>query len=164
MEEPTTSNFTVEKEGMINFYQSTWCHNQDDSYLYRHCYENLKYHSKAKNSTSISSLVLKIPSCPKFFRIFKIEVIANKQNKKRLQCFVFLCFPLKNSILMDTWKTHGTKKNLSCIESYFTLSVGSTCCYRQMLKIIVCWKVISCCVVQNFMLCGTQFHVVRHTI
>jgi len=65
-----------------------------------------------------------------------------------------------NGHMEDTWN----KKNLSCIESYFTLSVGSTCCYRQMLKIIVCWKVISCCVVQNFMLCGTQFHVVRHTI
>jgi len=60
MEETTTSNFSVEKEGMINFYQSTWCHNQDDSALYRHCYENLKYHSKAKNCTSISSSVLKI--------------------------------------------------------------------------------------------------------
>jgi hypothetical protein len=32
-EEPTTSNFMVEKEGMINFYQSAWCHNQDDSSL-----------------------------------------------------------------------------------------------------------------------------------
>jgi len=27
MEEPTTSNFMVEKEGVINFYQSTWCQN-----------------------------------------------------------------------------------------------------------------------------------------
>jgi thiol-disulfide isomerase/thioredoxin len=52
MEEPTTSNFKVEKEVMINFYQSTWCHNQDDSSLYRHCYENLKYHSRAMNDTS----------------------------------------------------------------------------------------------------------------
>jgi hypothetical protein len=40
-----TSNFMVEKEGMINFYESTWRHNQDDTCLYRHCYENLKYHS-----------------------------------------------------------------------------------------------------------------------
>jgi hypothetical protein len=63
MEEPTTSHFMVEK-GMINFYQSTWCHNQDDSSLYRHCYENLKYHSKAKNATSISSSVHKTASCP----------------------------------------------------------------------------------------------------
>jgi hypothetical protein len=60
MEEPTTSNFMVEKEGMINFYQSAWCHNQDDSSLYRHCYENLKYHSKTKNATSISPSVHKI--------------------------------------------------------------------------------------------------------
>jgi len=79
MQEPTASNFIVEKEGMINFYQSTWCHTQDDSSLYRHRFENLKYHSKAKNSTSISSSVLKITSCPKVFRIFKIEVIDNKQ-------------------------------------------------------------------------------------
>ena len=35
MEEPTTSNFMVEKEWTINFYQSTWCHNQDDSSLYK---------------------------------------------------------------------------------------------------------------------------------
>jgi len=27
MDELTTSNFMVKKEGMINFYQSTWCHN-----------------------------------------------------------------------------------------------------------------------------------------
>jgi len=39
------------------------------------------------------------------------------------------------------WKTHRTKINLSCITSYFTLSGGSRCCYRQMLKITVCWKV-----------------------
>jgi len=78
MEEPTTSNFMVEKEG-INFCQSTWCHNQDDSSLYRHCDENLKYHSKAHNATSISSSVHKIASCPKFFRILKIKIIANKQ-------------------------------------------------------------------------------------
>jgi len=44
MQEPTISNFMVEKEGMINFRQSTWCHNQDNSSLYRHCDENLKYH------------------------------------------------------------------------------------------------------------------------
>jgi len=79
MENPTTSNFMVEKEGMINFYQSTWCHNQDDSSFYRHRYENLKYHSKANNATSVSSSVHKIASCPKFFRIFKIKIIANKE-------------------------------------------------------------------------------------
>ena len=70
MEEPTTSNFMVEKEEVINFYQSTWCHKQDHSSLYRHCYENFKYHSKAKNATSIASSVLKIASCPKFYRNF----------------------------------------------------------------------------------------------
>jgi len=32
----------VEKEGMINFYQCTWCHSQHDSSLYRQCCENLK--------------------------------------------------------------------------------------------------------------------------
>ena len=31
MEDPTISNFMVEKEGMVNFYQSTRCHNQDDA-------------------------------------------------------------------------------------------------------------------------------------
>ena len=28
LKEPTTSNFMVEKEGMIDIYQSTWCHNK----------------------------------------------------------------------------------------------------------------------------------------
>jgi hypothetical protein len=70
MEEPTTSNFIVEKR-MINSYRSAWCHNQDDSSLCRHCYENLKYHSKAKNATNISSSVHKIASCPKIFRFLK---------------------------------------------------------------------------------------------
>ena len=79
LKEPTTSNFIVEKEGMIDIYQSTGCHNKDDSSLYRQCYENLKYHSKAKNATSISSSVHKIASCPNFFRILKIKIIANKQ-------------------------------------------------------------------------------------
>jgi len=79
MKEPTTSNFLVGKEGMINFYRSTWCHNKDDSSLYRHSYEILKYYSKAKNATSVSSSVQKIASCPKFFRFFKIKIFANKQ-------------------------------------------------------------------------------------
>jgi hypothetical protein len=78
MEEPTNSNFMVQK-GMIKFYQSTWRHNQDESSLYRHCYENLKYQSKAKNAKSISSSVHKIASCPNFFRKFRIKIIANKQ-------------------------------------------------------------------------------------
>ena len=69
----------AEKEGMINFYQSTRCHNQDDSSLYRHCDEKLKYHSQAINAKSISSSAHKIASCPKFFRTFKIKIIANKQ-------------------------------------------------------------------------------------
>ena len=71
MEEPTTSNFMIEKEGMINFYQSTLCHNQDNSSLYTHCCENLKYHSKGKNVTSISSSVHTIAFCPNFFRILE---------------------------------------------------------------------------------------------
>jgi len=67
MEEPTTSNFMVGKEGMVNFYQSTCCHNQDNSSLYRHCDKNLKYHSKVnKNATSISTSAHKIASCPNF--------------------------------------------------------------------------------------------------
>jgi hypothetical protein len=37
MEETTTSNFLVEKEWMIIFSQSTWCHNQEYSNLYRQC-------------------------------------------------------------------------------------------------------------------------------
>jgi len=39
----------------------------------------------------------------------------------------------------------GTKIHLCCTKSYFTLPGGSKCCYRQMVKIIVCWKMISCC-------------------
>jgi len=64
--QPTTINFIVEKEGMLNFYQSTRCHNQDDSFVYRHCSENLKCHSKTKNPTSNSTSVHKIASCPTF--------------------------------------------------------------------------------------------------
>ena len=78
MEETTTSNFMVEREGMINFSQSTWCHNTDDSSVYKYCYENFKYHSVAKNSTSISSSIYKI-TCAKFLRIFKMNIFANKQ-------------------------------------------------------------------------------------
>jgi len=67
MEEPTISNFMVEKEGMVNFYQSICCHNQDNSSLYRHWDENLVYHSKVnKNATSISFSAHKIASCPNF--------------------------------------------------------------------------------------------------
>ena len=79
MDKPTTCNSMVEKEAMINFYHSTWYHNPDDNSLYEHCYENLKYHSKAKNATSMSSSVLQIASCPNVFRIFKLKIIANKQ-------------------------------------------------------------------------------------
>jgi hypothetical protein len=73
MEEPTTSHFLVEKEGMKNFYQSTWCHNQDDSSLYKHRYESLKYQSKAKNATSFSSSVHTIASFPHFLGFLKYE-------------------------------------------------------------------------------------------
>ena len=66
-----------------------------------------------------------------------------------------LCFLMFSSeqlyIALHIRKTQGTKINLLCIKSYFTLSVGSRCCYRQMLKIMVCWKVISCCVVHKFL-------------
>jgi hypothetical protein len=79
MKEPTVSNCMAENEGMINSYQSTWCHNQDNSSLYRHCYESLKYHSKAKNATNISSSIHKIASCPNIWRNFRIKIIANKQ-------------------------------------------------------------------------------------
>jgi len=82
----------AEKEGMINFYQSTRCHNQDDSSLYRHCNEKLKYHSQAINAKSISSSAHKIASCPKFFRIFKIKIIANKQQQKQITMLCFVMF------------------------------------------------------------------------
>jgi len=64
------------------------------------------------------------------------------------------------------WKTHGTKIILSCIESYFTLSGGSRYCYRRMINIIVCWKVISCCVVRKFLqnigtLSNKQHHITQ---
>jgi hypothetical protein len=79
MEQPTTSNFMVENEEMLNFYLSTSCQTHGNSSLYRHCYENLKYHSKVKKATCISSSVHKIASCSKFFRLFKISIISNKQ-------------------------------------------------------------------------------------
>jgi len=66
-----------------------------------------------------------------------------------------LCFVMFSSeqlyIALHLTKTRETKINLACIKSYFTLSVGSRCCYKQMLKIKVCWKVISCCVVNKFL-------------
>ena len=43
----------------------------DDCSVYRHFYENLKYHSKTKNDTSISSSVHKIAVCPKTFKYLK---------------------------------------------------------------------------------------------
>jgi Flp pilus assembly protein TadG len=39
MQQPTTSNFMIEKEGMIYFYQSTRCHNPYHSSLYRQLWE-----------------------------------------------------------------------------------------------------------------------------
>ena len=72
MVEPTTSNFMVEKEEIINFYQSTPCHNQDS--FHRHRYLNLKHHTKAKNATSISFSVRK-SSLSQIFQNFK-----NKNN------------------------------------------------------------------------------------
>jgi len=117
-----------------------------------------------KNATSISSSAHKIASCLNFFRILKIKIIANKQQQKHI---TMLCFVLFSSeqlyISVHIRKSHGTKINLSCIKSYFTLSGGSRCCYRQMLKIIVCWKVISCCVVhkifQNTGTLSTTHHI-----
>ena len=152
MEDPTISNFMVGKEVMINFCQSKCCHNKDDSSLYRHRYENLKYHSKVnKNATCISSSAHKIASSPNFFRILKIKIIANKQQQKHI---TMLCFVMFSSdqlyISVHIRKSQGTEINLSCIKSYLNLSGCSRCCYRQMLKIIVCWKVISCCVVHKF--------------
>ena len=82
----------------------------DNSSLYRHCYENLKYQSKAKNDTSISSSVYKIAVWPKFLEYLK-KIITNKQQQKRLQCCVFWCFPL-NTLHCSTHKTH---KKLICL-------------------------------------------------
>ena len=92
MEEPTTCNFMVGKEGMINFCQSTRCQKQDDSSLYKHCYENLIYHSKAQNATSISSSAHKIASFPNFFRILKIKITAKKQYQKEITVLCFVMF------------------------------------------------------------------------
>jgi len=65
-------------------------------------------------------------------------------------------------------KTQGTKIHFSCFKSYFTSSGGSRCCYRQMLKITVCWKMISCCVVykflQNIGTLSTKHHTTSHHI
>jgi hypothetical protein len=55
MQQPTACNCVVGKEGMINCYQSKLCQNQHISFLYTHCCEYLKSHSKATNVTSISS-------------------------------------------------------------------------------------------------------------
>jgi hypothetical protein len=78
MQQPTTSNFMAEKEGMIYFYQSTPVTTQTTA-LFTDSYENLKYHSKAKNATSISPSVHNVASFTNLFRIFKIKVIFNQQ-------------------------------------------------------------------------------------
>jgi hypothetical protein len=79
-----------------------------------------------------------------------------------------LCFQMFSSeqlyIAVHIRKTQGMKINLSCTKSYFTLSDGSRCCYRQMLKIAVCCKVISCCAVLKFLqnigtLSNKQHHI-----
>jgi hypothetical protein len=144
---------------------STLCHNKDDSCLYRHHYENLKYHWKAKNATSISSSVQKITSYSKFFRSFKINLFANKQKQKQMNMLCFLMFFSEQPYITACIRNiQGTKLNLSFIKCYFTLSGGSICCYTQMLKIIVCWKVISCCVVHKLLhnigtLSNKQHHI-----
>ena len=48
-------------------------------------------------------------------------------------------------------KTQEAKINLCCTKSHFIVSGSSRCCYRQILKIIVYWKVISCCVIHKFL-------------
>jgi hypothetical protein len=78
MEEPTTFHFMVEKEEMVYFYSLHGVITKKTA-LFTYSYEKLKYHSQAKSATSISSLVHKIASCHKFFRIFKIKITANKQ-------------------------------------------------------------------------------------
>ena len=43
------------------------------------------------------------------------------------------------------------EKNIFALhKSYFTVSGGSIRCYIQILKIMDCWKVISCCVAHKF--------------
>ena len=76
--------------------------------------------------------------------------------------YVFLCMTLHYCTHKEDTRN---KINLSCIKSFFTVSGGSRCWYRQMLKIIVCWKVISCCVVhslpQNIVtLSNKQLHII----
>jgi hypothetical protein len=71
-------------------------------------------------------------------------------------CFLMF-FSEQLYIAVHIRKTQGTKFN-------FTLSDGSRCCYRQILKITVCWKVISCCAVQQFLqnigtLSNKQHHI-----
>jgi hypothetical protein len=33
-------------ETLVNFYQTTWCNNPEDSHLHTHCRENLKSHNQ----------------------------------------------------------------------------------------------------------------------
>jgi hypothetical protein len=35
---------TSTSETSVNFYQTTWCNNPEDSHLHTHCCENLKSH------------------------------------------------------------------------------------------------------------------------
>ena len=80
-------------------------------------------------------------------------------------CFVM--FSLSN-LHYCTHEEEARNKNISVLhKSHFTLSGGSIHFYRQMLNIIVCWKVISCCVVHNFVhnngtLSNKQNHVISH--
>ena len=63
----------------------------------------------------------------------------------------FLRYEFATSVIRYPTKRNkqGTKINLSRIKSFSTLSGGCTCCYIQMSKTLVCWKV---------------FHIVWYTI
>ena len=116
----------------------------DDSSLYRHCYENLNYHSKAKNDTSISSSVHKIAVCPKFFTIFKIKIIANKQQQKEITVLCFLMLSSEHSTHKEDKKNKFfLYKKLLHFFSWLQILLQTNAQNYSLLK-------------NDFMLCGTQ--------
>jgi hypothetical protein len=42
-------------EMLVNFYQTTWQNNPEDSHLHTHCHENLKFHNPQATSKQATS-------------------------------------------------------------------------------------------------------------
>ena len=73
---------------MVNFHQTTRRHNQADISLYRQCYVDLKYQSKAKMPQ------VSLPKCMRWLLVHIFQNFSNKTNCEKAitetDCTVFL--------------------------------------------------------------------------